>query len=152
MCPAVPSASESTSVAKVGTAPNVNPVVRGDSGVVRALEALLAAAQARVLAREMTDNIIKSNGEDRRVGGVVPVGAKMQTAAGSGDGGVDNDGCRDDDVLSGFAAGVCSGDEAIDRVTTVLRMLFLLDLRGLQDDVNAVLAMAQSTRTRLNLK
>ncbi|CAM9579228.1 unnamed protein product, partial [Sphacelaria rigidula] len=43
-------------------------------------------------------------------------------------------------------------DEAIDRVTTVLRMLFLLDLRGLQDDVNAVLAMAQSTRTRLNLK
>lgn len=51
------------------------------------------------------------------------------------------------DALEGFAAGVETGDEACDGVATVLRMLFLSDLRGLQDEVNGIIALAQSSGT-----
>lgn len=44
--------------------------------------------------------------------------------------------------LEGFPSGVNTGDEACDRVAKVLRMLYLLDLRELQDGVNDVLAVA----------
>lgn len=49
--------------------------------------------------------------------------------------------------LRGFAAGVDTGDAECDSVATVLRMLFLSDLRGLQDEVNGIIALAQSSRT-----
>lgn len=49
--------------------------------------------------------------------------------------------------LEGFSAGVDTGDAACDSVATVLRMLFLSDLRGLQDEVNGIIALAQSSRT-----
>lgn len=55
------------------------------------------------------------------------------------------DGGRHGD-LEAFASGVCSGDASVDRVATVLRMLFLLDLRALQDEVNVLLAMAQNVK------
>lgn len=48
------------------------------------------------------------------------------------------------DELEEFSAGVDTGDETCNRVATVLRMLYLSDLRTLQDEVNAVLAMAQT--------
>ena len=54
------------------------------------------------------------------------------------------DGDRVYDELKGFSAGVDTGDETCDRVATVLRMLYLSDLRTLQDEVNGVLAMAQT--------
>ncbi|CAN0550177.1 unnamed protein product [Laminaria digitata] len=54
------------------------------------------------------------------------------------------DGDRVYDELEGFSAGVDTGDETCDRVATVLRMLYLSDLRSLQDEVNGVLAMAQT--------
>lgn len=44
--------------------------------------------------------------------------------------------------LEDFPAGVNTGDETCDRVATVLRMLYLLDLRELQDGVNDILALA----------
>lgn len=44
--------------------------------------------------------------------------------------------------LEGFPAGVNTGDDGCDRVATVLRMLYLLDLRELQDGVNDILAIA----------
>ncbi|CAM9858840.1 unnamed protein product [Scytosiphon promiscuus] len=49
--------------------------------------------------------------------------------------------------LEGFAAGVETGSDACDSVASVLRMLFLSDLRRLQDEVNGVIAMAQPGRT-----
>ncbi|CAN0505074.1 unnamed protein product [Ectocarpus sp. 12 AP-2014] len=52
--------------------------------------------------------------------------------------------------LRGFTAGVETGDEACDSVATVLRMLYLSDLRSLQDEVNGVIALAQSTRREQN--
>ena len=48
------------------------------------------------------------------------------------------------DALQGYAPGVSTGDEACDRVATVLRMLYLLDLRGVQDEINGILALAQA--------
>lgn len=56
----------------------------------------------------------------------------------------EHEGVSDD--LKGFAAGVKTGDEACDRVATVIRMLFLLDLRHLQDEVNGMLALAQANK------
>lgn len=49
--------------------------------------------------------------------------------------------------LEGFSAGVETGDATCDSVATVLRMLFLSDLRDLQDEVNGIIALAQSCRT-----
>eukprot|EP00752_Nemacystus_decipiens_P007814 g6979.t1 len=49
--------------------------------------------------------------------------------------------------LEGFSAGVDTGDPTCDSVATVLRMLFLSDLRDLQDEVNGIIALAQSSRT-----
>ncbi|CAM9885115.1 unnamed protein product [Hapterophycus canaliculatus] len=49
--------------------------------------------------------------------------------------------------LEGFAAGVETGSDACDSVASVLRMLFLSDLRNLQDEVNGIIALAQSSRT-----
>ena len=48
------------------------------------------------------------------------------------------------DALQGYAPGFSTGDEACDRVATVLRMLYLLDLRGVQDEINGILALAQT--------
>ena len=48
------------------------------------------------------------------------------------------------DALQGYAPGVSTGDESWDRVATVLRMLYLLDLRGVQDEINDILAQAQA--------
>lgn len=49
--------------------------------------------------------------------------------------------------LEGFGAGVETGSDACNSVASVLRMLFLSDLRNLQDEVNGVIALAQSSRT-----
>lgn len=92
--------------------------------MVNALEALLSAVQNRI------------------AGGLETGGKGGTVAAMSSMGGASMEG----DELADFAAGVCTGDEAVDRVATVLRMLFLLDLRGLQDDVNEMLALAQTIR------
>lgn len=96
-----------------------------DARVLEALEALLAEAKKRVAGRDMA-----------------------LTADGGGDTGVARaaTGGESSDELEGFAAGVCTGDEACDRVATVLRMLFLLDLRDLQDEVNVILALAQANK------
>lgn len=106
-----------------------------DTGVLPALEALLVAARNRA-----------------SLGGEV-AGTPAMEAKGVvlGERAVD-DGDEYADSLAGFAAGVYSGDEVVDQVATVLRMLFLLDLRGVQDEVNAILAKAQVSRTRLDLK
>lgn len=48
--------------------------------------------------------------------------------------------------VEAFASGVSTGDESCDRVATVLRMLFLLDLRDVQDEVNGILGMAQASK------
>lgn len=66
----------------------------------------------------------------------------MEQDGGAEDG--QGDGDRVFDELEGFSAGVDTGDETCNRVATVLRMLYLSDLRTLQDEVNGVLAMAQT--------
>ena len=42
-----------------------------------------------------------------------------------------------------FPLGFSSGDATVDRCATVLRMLYLRDLRELQDGVNGILETAQ---------
>ena len=78
-------------------------------------------------------------------GGRVPSGSTMVAMEqdGSGEYGQGGDD-RVYDELEEFSAGVDTGDETCNRVATVLRMLYLSDLRTLQDEVNAVLAMAQT--------
>lgn len=120
--PSPPSQSPVTPPATTtGNISSVDPARRGDTSVVRALEALLEAAKDRRLALDMAHTTMNTEG-----------------GVGIVDGGGDG--------LAGFAAGVCTGDEAIDRVATVLRMLFLLNLRELQDEINAILAHAQSIK------
>lgn len=84
---------------------------------------------------------VKDGGMDHGDGRVVP----MDRKDGSGEDGR-RDGDRVFDELKGFSAGVDTGDEKCDRVATVLRMLYLSDLRSLQDEVNGILAMAQTGR------
>lgn len=73
-----------------------------------------------------------------------PAAADIAT---SGNDGFPQQGRRVFPELEGFAAGVETGSEACDSVASVLRMLFLSDLRNLQDEVNGVIALAQSSRT-----
>ncbi|CAN0436867.1 unnamed protein product [Pylaiella littoralis] len=81
-----------------------------------------------------------------------PVTAAAAAAAAAGIVATDDDGFEDGKKvfheLKGFAAGVETGNEACNSVATVLRMMFLSDLRDLQDEVNGVIALAQSSRTK----
>ena len=46
-------------------------------------------------------------------------------------------------VLSGFPLGFSTGDPAIDLAATVLRMLYIKDMRELQDQVDAAIVKMQ---------
>lgn len=46
-------------------------------------------------------------------------------------------------VLSGFPLGFSTGDSAVDLAATVLRMLYIKDMRGLQDQIDAAIVGMQ---------
>lgn len=132
----LPPSSSSFPPAPHATVPtNTNAV--DDEAVVRALEALLPAIHSRVSAR--AGAAVPGVPENMDVS--TPV-KNMPMMPGSS---MDDWG-QGQDNLAAFAPGVCTGDEAVDRVATVLRMLFLLDLRGMQDKVNELLALTQTIK------
>ena len=61
-------------------------------------------------------------------------------AAASGAGGAEAGG----DVMRDFGAGFATGDAALDRACAILRLLYVSDLRELQDAVNDILVEIQA--------
>ena len=108
---------------------------------LRTLQAAHRALRLRVLPALVSAGTDKGGGKS---GAAAPKRGGSLAAAQQDTGPLPHDAASNSASLEGFPPGLSTGDADLDKAIAVLRMLFVADLRELQNSVNEILAMLQN--------